>query len=254
MNRSLISAISTLKENKTKQKKTPRIKTAFAHRRRLIRKTEFPFWETERGAPLSRGDTAGSPRTARPGPARGSPASSAPPLRGPPPPPGSAARGGRAGRGRAAYITAAGRSGYIRALAPGGPRAAGRLPPPLPGGSPAGGRAPAAAAAEPLVNPLPVAFARHGTFPERANVPPTSGNGRRGAARAHAARRPRAPARTPLRPRPPRRAAPGAPARRARPPRRPPVTMPLPRRGRALRKALPSSAYGRRVFPAPLAA
>lgn len=34
---------------------------------------------------------------------------------------------------------------------------------------------------EPLVNPLPVAAPRHGTFPERANVPPTSGNRHKGA-------------------------------------------------------------------------
>lgn len=54
------------------------------------------------------------------------------------------------------------------------------------GGGGRAGRAPAAAPAEPLVNPLPVAFTRHGTFPERANVPPTSGNSHRGAAHAHA--------------------------------------------------------------------
>ncbi|XP_066402211.1 collagen alpha-1(I) chain-like [Molothrus aeneus] len=97
-------------------------------------------------------------------------------------------------RGCAAYIIPAGRTRtphYIRDRAPAGPR-----------GSPAGGRGdrgrekgrdPAAAPAEPLVNPLPVAFTRHGTFPERANVPPTSGNSHRGAARtrtlAHAPRR-----------------------------------------------------------------
>lgn len=97
-------------------------------------------------------------------------------------------------RGRAAYIIPAGRTRtphYIRDRAPAGPR-----------GSFAGGRGnrgrekgrdPAAAPAEPLVNPLPVAFTRHGTFPERANVPPTSGNSHRGAARtrtlAHAPRR-----------------------------------------------------------------
>ncbi|XP_072782224.1 uncharacterized protein [Taeniopygia guttata] len=87
-------------------------------------------------------------------------------------------------RGCAAYIIPAGRTRtphYIRDRAPAGPR-----------GSPAGGRGdggrekgrdPAAAPAEPLVNPLPVAFTRHGTFPERANVPPTSGNSHRGAAR-----------------------------------------------------------------------
>lgn len=81
---------------------------------------------------------------------------------------------------------------YIRDRAPGSPRAAAPAAAPQAGGG-GRGRAPAVAPAEPFVNPLPVAFTRHGTFPERANVPPTSGNSLRGAART----RTPAPTRTP---------------------------------------------------------
>lgn len=88
--------------------------------------------------------------------------------------------------------------------------------------------------AEPLVNPLPVAFTRHGTFPERANVPPTSGNRQKGATRRYPSPYPARP------PRPPRtvnihfplpRARAHSCRRRAttpheRPPQRPPPGLP----------------------------
>lgn len=89
---------------------------------------------------------------------------------------------------------------------------------------------------EPLVNPLPVAAPRHGTFPERANVPPTSGNRHKGADPAPHSAQPKhtCPFPVPGQTHRPTRMQ-TAPTRLRAPPASPPRREPL--RGRCTRKA-----------------